>query len=51
VNENLDAAQGEAGLTREEVVQLARNSFEIGWLTPDERAGLLRRIDLYVGTA
>ena len=43
MNENLAAAQGAVGLTREEIVALARNSFEIGWLEEGERAGYLGR--------
>jgi adenosine deaminase len=48
VNENLSAAQSEAGMTREEVIRLARNSFEIGWLGEEERAAYLARLDDYV---
>ncbi len=47
VNENLAAAQAEAGMTREEVLQLARNSFEIGWLEEAERVAYLARLDAY----
>ncbi len=47
VNENLVAAQAEAGMTREEVIQLARNSFETAWLEEDERASYLARLDSY----
>jgi adenosine deaminase len=49
MNENIAAAQGEADLSRDELVQLARNSFEIGWVTPGERADFLARIDGYAG--
>jgi adenine deaminase len=48
VNENLAAAQAEAGMTREEVIGLARNSFEIGWLDADERSAYLGRLEAYV---
>ena len=47
MNENLAAAQAEAGMTREEVLQLARNSFEIAWLGEDERRAYLARLDAY----
>jgi len=47
VNENLAAVQGAVGLTREEVIALARNSFEIGWLGEGERTGYLAALDAY----
>ena len=47
VNENLAAAQAEAGMSREEVLQLARNSFEVGWLDEAERADYLARLEAY----
>ncbi|HEX4521597.1 MAG TPA: adenosine deaminase [Gaiellaceae bacterium] len=50
VNENLAAAQAEAGMTREELIQLARNSFEIGWLDDAERAAYLAQLDEYTAT-
>jgi adenosine deaminase len=48
VNENLTAAARDGGLTVEEVTRLARNSFEIAWLPPAERAGYLAQIDRYI---
>lgn len=39
----IDAAE----LTREEVVQLARNSFEASWISDEQRAEYLREIDAY----
>jgi adenosine deaminase len=47
VNENFVAAQGAVGLTRDEVVALAQNSFEIGWLDEGERAAYLSMLDTY----
>jgi adenosine deaminase len=38
VNQNLAAAQQAAALTVAELAQLARNSFQIAWLTPADRA-------------
>ena len=38
VNQNLVAAQQAAALTVAELAQLARNSFQIAWLTPADRA-------------
>jgi adenine deaminase len=51
MNENLAAAQGEAELEREEVVQLARNAFAIAWLCDEERAGYLAQLDAYAARA
>jgi adenosine deaminase len=50
MNENLAAVQGAADLSREEVVQLARNAFTIAWLGDDERAGYLARLDDYAAS-
>jgi adenosine deaminase len=50
MNENLVAVQGAAGLEREEIVQLARNAFTIAWLTDDERAGYLAKLDAYAAS-
>ena len=35
----------EVGLSREEVLRLVRNSFEISWLDDASRAEYLRRVD------
>jgi adenosine deaminase len=50
VNENLAAARNAAGLARDELVALARNSFEIAWLEGAEREGYLRALDAYAAT-
>jgi adenosine deaminase len=47
VNENLGAVTVAAGLDREELLQLARNSFEIAWLGQPERARYLAALDEY----
>lgn len=47
VNENLIAVQQEVHLTREEIVQLARNSFTISWLGRDDRDRYLDALDAY----
>ncbi|HTZ06120.1 MAG TPA: adenosine deaminase [Gaiellaceae bacterium] len=47
VNENVVAAQAAAGLTREEVVALARNAFTVSWLEPAERQRYLDALDAY----
>jgi adenosine deaminase len=49
VNDNLAAAQGAVGLTREELFALARNSFEVAWLDEGERAGYLAALAAYAG--
>ena len=51
VGENLAAAQGAAGLTREEVVQLERNAFTVAWLSDDERAPYLAALEAYATSA
>ena len=39
VNENLAAVTSAGSLTREDVAQLIRNSFEIAWIDPADRDG------------
>jgi len=51
VNQNLIAVAEAAGLTTAEVAQLARNSFEITWLSPADRDGYLAGLDAYVRQA
>lgn len=48
VTENLKTAQRDGQLTREEVVQLARNAFTISWAPEEAKQGYLRRLDDYV---
>jgi adenine deaminase len=48
VNENLAAAQEAAGLTMAELARLARNSFQIAWISPAERDRYLADLDAYV---
>jgi adenosine deaminase len=48
VNENFAAVAADGGLGTDQLTQLARNSFEIAWLDPAERAGYLALIDSYV---
>ena len=47
VNDNFRAVAGGVGLTREELVRLARNSFTGSFLTPAEQAPLLAALDAY----
>ena len=48
VNQNLIAAQQATALTVAELAQLARNSFQIAWLTPADRAPYLAALDTYL---
>jgi adenosine deaminase len=48
VNENFAAVAAPGGLTTEGLTRLARNSFEIAWLDPAERASYLALVDSYV---
>lgn len=51
VNQNLIAVAEAVGLTTAEVAQLARNSFEIAWLSPADRDRYLTGLDAYVRQA
>lgn len=51
MNENLVALHEEGGLTRDEIVQLVRNSFEVAWLDEESRKGYLNRLQRYVDLA
>jgi adenosine deaminase len=51
VNENLTALVEEGGLTREEIVQLVRNSFTVAWLDETSRAEYLEKVRSYVEQA
>jgi adenosine deaminase len=48
VNQNLAAAQEAVGLTVAELARLARNSFEIAWITPADRDRYLSDLDAYL---
>ena len=51
VNQNLTAAAEAADLTVAELAQLARNSFQIAWITPAGRDRYLADLDAYVRQA
>lgn len=51
VNENYAAIQQALGLTREELVVLARNSFEAAFLEPERKRALIARLDAYLADA
>ncbi len=48
ITDNLETAQSEAGLTKEEVARLIRNAFTISWARDESKAMHLRRLDDYV---
>jgi adenosine deaminase len=48
VAENYVALVEKAGLTSEEVVTLAKNSFEASWVSDADRARFLAEVDAYV---
>ena len=47
VNENYAAIQKAVGLTRDELVTLARNSFEASFLSSEKKAALIERLETY----
>lgn len=51
VNENLVALHEDGGVTREEIVQLVRNSFLVAWLDDERRSKYLSRVDDYLQRA
>lgn len=51
VNANYQALADQAGLTREQLVQVARNSFTGSFLNPTAQARHLAEIDAYAGTS
>lgn len=44
MNENLQALADEAGFSKEELLTLTRNAFEVSWLTEDRKAAYLDRL-------
>lgn len=50
MNENLQALADD-GMTRDEIAQLTRNSFEVAWLPAERRAHYLGVLDGYLQTA
>ena len=47
MNENLIAVQEAVQLTRDEIVQLARNAFTVSWLPREDRDGYLETLAVY----
>ena len=50
MNENLLAVQEAVNLTRDEIVQLTRNAFTIGWLTDESKAQYLSLLEAYAAS-
>jgi len=51
INENLAAVTDAAGLTKQEVVQIARNAFTIAWIGEAERARYLQQVEAYADSS
>jgi len=49
VAENYRAAAGALGLSRQDIVQLAKNSFEASFLAPEEKRRWIDAVDAYAG--
>jgi adenosine deaminase len=47
MNENFNAVQEAVNLTRDEIVQLARNAFTVSWLAPEDRDRYLDSLEAY----
>lgn len=50
MNENLQAIHDD-GMSRDEIVQLVKNSFVVSWLDEDTKANYLRQVDEYLQRA
>jgi adenine deaminase len=50
LSENIGFLAEKAALTREDVVRLQRNAFEIAWITEEERAGFIAVLEEYVAS-
>jgi adenosine deaminase len=48
MNENLRALYEEGGLSKDEIVQLVRNGFEVAWLDDARRSAYLERLDQHL---
>jgi adenosine deaminase len=51
VNENYAALHEALGMTKEQATKLARNSFSASFLSQEEKAPLLAKLDAYVESA
>jgi adenosine deaminase len=48
MNENLRALHEEGGMSKDEIIQLVRNSFEVAWLDDARRGAYIERLRLHV---
>jgi adenine deaminase len=51
MNENFNAVQAPVNLTRDEIVQLARNAFTVSWLTRDDKEQYVDALGTYAANA
>lgn len=51
LNDNFLALQAEGDFSREQLLTLSRNAFDIAWLDEDERGGYLAALDAYAASA
>ena len=51
ISENLVAVADAAGLTKQEVVQIASNAFTIAWIEEEERARYLQQVEAYADSS
>ena len=51
INENLVALHEEGDVTRDEIVQLVKNSFVVAWVDDERRAKYLSRVEEYLKRA
>jgi adenosine deaminase len=49
MNENFAAVQGAVQLSKNELVQLSRNAFNVSWLSQEDRNGFVEALDAYAG--
>ena len=50
INENFLALENELGMTKNQAVQLARNSFTASFLSPSKSAEMIAKLDQYLAT-
>jgi adenosine deaminase len=49
MNENFAAVQGAVQLSKNELVQLSRNAFNVSWLSQEDKNGFVEALDAYAG--
>jgi adenosine deaminase len=48
MNENVIALQEEGDFSRDEIVQLSRNAFEVAWIDEAQKQSFLKALNNYV---